>query len=131
MKATERLYLTADKTRVVGEGALDAATLYAAVGDDIPDAAAARFAIVGGKARKPGDDKRLKEARSDKVATGTQGKGGDDKDLSPNGAQGVPSGFGSGGAAADVPADADDPATDDDRKPKSGGLTVTKRPRRK
>lgn len=36
MKANERLYLTADKSRVVTEGNKDAAFLLAAVGNEIP-----------------------------------------------------------------------------------------------
>jgi outer membrane biosynthesis protein TonB len=47
--ARERLYFTADKGRLVTEGNAEAAFLYAAQGDEIPDSAAERFGIVDGK----------------------------------------------------------------------------------
>lgn len=57
--ARERLYLTADKGQVVGEGHPAAAFLYAAQGDEIPASAAERFGIVDGappaKARRRHD----------------------------------------------------------------------------
>lgn len=56
MQARERLYLTAEKDRLVRHGDRDAAFLYAAVGDEIPESAVARFGIVDGRpaaARKP------------------------------------------------------------------------------
>lgn len=48
MQAKERLWLTADRARLVPEGHADAATLYAAIGDRIPDSAAARFGLADG-----------------------------------------------------------------------------------
>jgi hypothetical protein len=48
MKAKVRLYLTASKTALVHEGDPQAATLYAAPGDVIPDTAAERFGLVDG-----------------------------------------------------------------------------------
>lgn len=49
MKATERLYLTSDGSRVVREGDPDSATLFAAVGDDISDADVKRYGLNKGK----------------------------------------------------------------------------------
>lgn len=49
MHARERLYLTADKQSLVGEGSTKAAFLYAALGDEIPDSAAALFGLVDGR----------------------------------------------------------------------------------
>lgn len=49
MFAKERLYLTADKKKLVGEGDKRAAILYAAIGDEIPEAAAKSFDLVEGK----------------------------------------------------------------------------------
>lgn len=43
--ATRRLYLTADKQRLVHEGDPAAATLYAAIGDRIPESAAVAFGL--------------------------------------------------------------------------------------
>lgn len=48
MKCTQRLYLTADRKKVVGEGDKKAATLYAVPGDEIPEAAAKLFGLDDG-----------------------------------------------------------------------------------
>ncbi len=48
MIAAERLYLTADRQRVVREGDTEAAFLYAAPGDEIPDSAVEMFGLVDG-----------------------------------------------------------------------------------
>jgi hypothetical protein len=48
MKCTQRLYLTADRKKVVGEGDKKAATLYAVPGDEIPESAAEQFGLVDG-----------------------------------------------------------------------------------
>ena len=48
MIAAERLYLTAERDRVVAEGDTDAAFLYAAPGDEIPETAAKMFGLVNG-----------------------------------------------------------------------------------
>lgn len=48
MYAKERLYLTADQSKLVREGDGEGATLYAAPGDEIPDSAVARFGLVDG-----------------------------------------------------------------------------------
>ncbi len=48
MRAKTRLYLTADRAALVREHDPRAATLYAAIGDEIPDSAVARFGLVDG-----------------------------------------------------------------------------------
>lgn len=58
--AKERMYLTATRERLVEEGHLDAATLYAIVGDQIPASAVKMFGVVDGylsKAKKQAADK--------------------------------------------------------------------------
>lgn len=75
MIAGKRLFLTENKKKVVQEGHKDAAFLYAAPGDEIPDEAAERFGLTGsksgaGKAEKAGDDKSEKKGE-DKSATGS------------------------------------------------------------
>lgn len=59
MHARERLYLTADRATLVGANSPKAAFLYAALGDEIPDSAAAKFGLVDG---------RLKAAPAEKTA---------------------------------------------------------------
>src|SRR4051812_26203802 len=54
MQARERLYLTADKDRVVRDGDPKAAFLYAAQGDEIPATAAERFGLVDGRLKARG-----------------------------------------------------------------------------
>lgn len=53
-RAQERLYLTADKGRVVREGDPKAAFLYAALGDEIPENAAEKFGLVDGRLKAKG-----------------------------------------------------------------------------
>lgn len=48
MVATERLYLTADRKRLVREGDRRAATLYCTPGTQIPASAVALFGLVDG-----------------------------------------------------------------------------------
>ena len=64
------MFLTADRKRVVGEGAPDAASLYAAPGTRLPPGAVEQFGLGGGnlpvkqakgtsdKGRKGGSNKR-------------------------------------------------------------------------
>ncbi|AEQ50758.1 helix-hairpin-helix domain-containing protein [Pelagibacterium halotolerans] len=54
MKAAERIYLNADKSRAVPEGHKDAAFLYAAIGDEIPDSAAEKYRLTDGRAKPEG-----------------------------------------------------------------------------
>jgi len=74
MRATERLYLTAARDACVPEGSKDAAFLWAAPGDEVPDEAAARFGLVdgalpkaGAKSRKPAEDKERRAEGEDKA----------------------------------------------------------------
>ena len=55
MEAKERLYITADKKRLVKEGDPKGAFLYAAPGDTVPDSAAAMFGLVNGALAADGD----------------------------------------------------------------------------
>jgi len=70
MIAKERLYLTADKKRLVGEGDTRAAFLYATPGDEIPDSAAELFKLVDGglkpkkEAAVPSTEKTAKPAEN-------------------------------------------------------------------
>lgn len=98
MIAKERLYLTADKERLVREGDEAGATLYCAAGDEIPQSAVDRFKLVdgtiGGKGGKP-------TGGGDKGAGGGSTKEkqpGQDKEKQPGGDKGA--GGGSTGAAA-------------------------------
>ena len=61
--ATERLWLTGDKTEVVKDGDPKAATLYASVGTRIPEEAAIRFGLV-----KDGKEKKMKSKSGEKAA---------------------------------------------------------------
>lgn len=51
MIAKERIFLTADRKRAVAEGHKDAAFLFAAPGDEVPDSAVEAFGLVDGKAK--------------------------------------------------------------------------------
>ena len=66
MKCTQRLYLTADRKRVVGDGDKKAATLYAVPGDEIPQSAADAFGLVDGHLK--GFDPDAKAAAEEKAA---------------------------------------------------------------
>ena len=85
--AQERLYLTADRNRVVREGDKAAAFLYAAPGDEIPDSAVQRFGLVGGrlpdgKGKPATEDKERKPAGDKEKAPGdTKGDGQASDDL--------------------------------------------------
>lgn len=63
--AAERLYLTADKSKLVAEGDKAAAFLYAGKGDTIPESACERFGLVDGK---------LKAAKGGKPPSNKGGK---------------------------------------------------------
>lgn len=109
MFATERLYLNAGKDRVVPEGHKDAAYLWAAEGDEIPDEAAARFGLVDGTTKKRAAE-RSKEAA--KAAAREENETGGDG--------------GSGGKGGE-------PDGDKEKKPEGdkskGGLTIKKQAR--
>lgn len=77
MFAQDRLYLTADKDRLVPEGHEDAATLYCSPGDEIPDSAADKFGLVDGALPEPGAPKKAKRGGSTKEAQAGADKGTD------------------------------------------------------
>lgn len=84
MKALESLWHNADKSAVFPDGHPEAAFLWAAPGDEIPDEAAERFDVVDGRApgsaepepapkeKKPGGDKE-KKPEGDKAGSGKGG----------------------------------------------------------
>lgn len=89
MIAAQRLYLTAEKDKLVGEGDTRAATLYAAEGDEIPAAMAEKFGLVDGKlpakkakAEKPAAPAKPKAAEIKPAAAGETkpADGGEAKD---------------------------------------------------
>lgn len=72
MIATERLFLTADKAKLVPEGHKDGAFLYAAPGDEIPDSAVEKFGLVKGgmsaAAKKKLADEAAAQAKAEEKA---------------------------------------------------------------
>lgn len=96
MIAAERLYLTADKARLVLEGDKDGATLYAAPGDEIPASAVERFKLVDGTVGK------AKGAKAAPVNPTKEKQPGGDKEKAPGDDKGAGSGTkGADGAAGD------------------------------
>lgn len=71
--AKQRLYLNAGKTALVAAGHRDAATLYCAPGDEIPDSAAEKFGLVDGAL------KGFKGAKEDKGGSDKERRQGEDK----------------------------------------------------
>lgn len=65
MIATARLFLVADKSRVVAEGDEDAAFLYCAPGDEIPEQAAELFGLVDGDLPKKAAAKAVPLVKQD------------------------------------------------------------------
>jgi predicted flap endonuclease-1-like 5' DNA nuclease len=97
MIATERLLLTADKSRLVRDGDPEGKTLYCTPGTEIPDSAARLFGLVDGtigktkggkeaptnptKEKQPGGDKEKAPGDDKGAGSGTKGvddAGGDD-----------------------------------------------------
>ena len=78
MKCTQRLYLNADKSKLVAAGNRAAATLYASPGDEIPQSAAEKFGLVDGHLKGFDLAAGAKEDRGgqDKERKGGQDKGG-------------------------------------------------------
>ncbi|RVG08814.1 hypothetical protein CN234_16815 [Sinorhizobium meliloti] len=70
MQAKERLFLNADKTKLVKDGDKHAAFLYAVPGDEIPESAASKFGLVDGRLK--GSDKAV-AAEPRKQAEGEAG----------------------------------------------------------
>ncbi len=66
--AKVRMFLTADRSRVVGDGDPDAASLYASPGSRLPDDAVEQFGLVGGnlpvKQAAKGGNKRGKRGEN-------------------------------------------------------------------
>lgn len=85
MRAQHRLYLTADKKRLVPEGHADAATLYASPGDEIPDSAAELFGLVDGAL--PDGDAPTKPTKAKPVKAN-----GEDKSAKPPATKEAPAG---------------------------------------
>ena len=70
-RARVRMFLTADRSRIVGEGDPDAAILYAAPGSRLPPDAVEKFGLVGGElpvkqAAKPANKQAAKPANKRK-----------------------------------------------------------------
>jgi enoyl-CoA hydratase/carnithine racemase len=90
MQARERLYLTADRDRIVREGDPKAAFLYAALGDEIPASAAERFGLHDGrlpqarvaKAKEPADPAAA-NPKAPKAAGGKQQTPAENKEEQP------------------------------------------------
>lgn len=83
MKATQRLFLNADRTKCVAEDHKDAAFLYATPGDEIPDEAAERFGLVDGalpeaKAKSGGSTKEKTPAKNKEKPAGGDKSGGNE-----------------------------------------------------
>lgn len=88
MKCTQRLYLTDNKKKLVGEGDPKATSLYAVPGDEIPESAAEQFDLVDGhlkgfdpaaaaKEADAGSDKEQKAGANKESGAGQAGSSGD------------------------------------------------------
>ncbi len=106
MQATERLWLNAKKSKLLPEGHPKAASLYAAVGDEIPEESAQRFGLEdGGLPVK-------KAATKAPEGEGKQGGKGENKEAAKGGnKQGAKGGDKSGGPGS----------------PSGAGLTINKK----
>lgn len=87
MKAKERIWLTADRTKVVPEGHTAAAFLWAAPGDEIPGEAAERFGVVDGLTPVSGKAQRKGADKGGKPEDDKAGKPDGDKSGQPGGDQ--------------------------------------------
>lgn len=77
MIAAEKLFLVADKSKLVREGDESAAFLYATPGDEIPADAAEMFGLVDGKLPEEGEGKsaaKPKKAAETKPAAAAENK---------------------------------------------------------
>jgi len=83
MKATQRLYLTADRKKVVPAGHPKAATLYCVPGDEIPQSAADKLGLVDGGLKGGG-------SKEDRGASNKERKPGEDKGGPGGGGEGAP-----------------------------------------
>ena len=112
MKAAQRLFITACKSRLVAEGDPAGAFLYAAPGDEIPDSAAERFGLVDGGLARP-EAAKASRGKQDKSGEDKTRKGGEDKSGQGKDAKDTPPSDGTGGGGAKDPVAA-------------GGLTIVK-----
>jgi predicted flap endonuclease-1-like 5' DNA nuclease len=90
--AKERLYLTEDKKKVVGEGDSRAAFLWAAPGDELPEEDAKRFGVPDGKlkgGKKEAPAPANKELKPGKNKSGSSGQGGPKSGDGKSGADGA------------------------------------------
>ena len=84
MKAKQRLWWNADRSKLLSEGHKDAAILYAAPGDEIPESAAKKYRLEdgylkGGAAAKKaaeGEDKQADKGGDKQGAKGGDKSGG-------------------------------------------------------
>lgn len=65
--AKKRLYLNADRTKLVEEGSPDAAFLLAAEGAEVPDAEAKRYGLTGGSKASADEDEKTADAKARKA----------------------------------------------------------------
>ena len=80
MKAKERLWWNADRSKLLPEGHKDAALLYAAPGDEIPESAAKKYRLVDGYLRGGAAAKAAKgESEQDANGEEKEGAKGEDK----------------------------------------------------
>ena len=80
MFAKARLFLNADKSKLVHECSEEAAFLYAIPGDEIPDSAAEMFGLVDGDLPKPEPEREPKpENKGKKAGADKSVKGDGDK----------------------------------------------------
>ncbi|RVQ76121.1 hypothetical protein [Sinorhizobium medicae] len=71
MQAKERMFLNADKTKLVKDGDKTAAFLYAVPGDEIPASAAEKFGLVDGRLKgsgKAASDEALRKQADEEEA---------------------------------------------------------------
>ena len=68
MKADRKLYLTADRTRVVEEGDPEAAFLFATPGKEISDADAEKYGLKPAKPAAPAEEKEAAPADNKQAA---------------------------------------------------------------
>jgi len=91
MFAKARLFLNAEKNKLVHEDSEEAAFLYAIPGDEIPDSAAEMFGLVDGDLPKPEPEpeNKGKKAGADKSVKGGDAKSaaGDDAGASDAGGE--------------------------------------------
>lgn len=97
MTARERLWLTRDPKRLVPEGHKDAATLYAAPGDEIPTDAAKQFGLEDGMIKgSPAHKARLADAKQAAAPADKESKSPPNKESTGAGSKQAKAGAGDG-----------------------------------